>query len=77
MTQLPISFPELVEAMRACGPIGAGDCTPKHLRSLMVAQLTATEPAIANRIWRFTDDQLRAMCDYILAGVRLAAVPAA
>jgi hypothetical protein len=77
MTQLPITFPELVEAMRACGPVVATDCTPRHLRSVIVTQLTVTEPALANRIRRFTDEQMRSLTDYVLAGVHMAAVPAA
>ena len=76
MSQLPNSFPELVELMRACGRVGATDCTPKHLRAVMLAQLTATEPALANRVRRFTDDQMRTLTDYMLVGLKLAAVPA-
>jgi hypothetical protein len=76
MSQLPISFPELVELMLACGPVSPTDCTPKHLRAVMLAQLTATEPALANRARRFTDEQMRTLTDYMLVGLKLAAVPA-
>jgi hypothetical protein len=76
MTQLPISFPDLVEILRSCGPILAADCTPKNVRAIAVAQLTVAEPRLAHRVRQFTDDQMRAVADYMLVGLRLAAVPA-
>jgi hypothetical protein len=43
----------------------------------MVARLTMTEPKLARRVQRFTDEQMGATTDYILLGLKLAAVPAA
>jgi hypothetical protein len=76
MTQLPISFPDLVELLRASGPVSPTDCTPKYLRTLIVTQLAITEPRLATRVRQFNDDQMRAVTDYILLGLKLAAVPA-
>jgi hypothetical protein len=58
------------------GPIRAEDCNPKAIRAAALAQLTASEPRLANRVRQFKDDQMRAVTDYILLGLQLAAVPA-
>jgi hypothetical protein len=76
MTQLPITFPDLVEIMRACGRVRPEDCTPKRLRVMAVNQLTFTEPRLAARVRQFDSEQLRALCDYVLKGLDVAAVPA-
>ena len=76
MTQLPVSFPELVELMRACGPIRVADCTPQQLRPHLIAQLSLTEPPLANRVRQFRPDQMEAVCQYILLGLKLAGRPA-
>lgn len=76
MTQLPISFPDLIEIIRACGPIQPGDCRAQHLRSLMVDQLSLTEPRLAARVRQFDADQMQTVCDYINMGLGLVAVPA-
>jgi hypothetical protein len=76
MTQLPITFPDLVEILRACGPVLPEDCTPKRLRPIAVNQLTISEPRLAARVRQFDSDQLQALCDYVQAGLKLAAVPA-
>ena len=76
MTSLPISFPDLVEIMRACGPIRAEDCTPKQLRAQMVNQLTSSEPRLAARVRQFDADQMQTVCEYVMQGLALAAVPA-
>ena len=76
MVQLPISFPDLIEIIRACGPIRADDCTPKNLRAVMIAQLSGSEPRLAARVRQFDADQMQAVCEYVLAGIMLTAVPA-
>jgi hypothetical protein len=76
MTQLPVSFPELVELLRSCGPVQAADCTPKDLRALMVAQLGVSEPALANRVRQLRADQMEAVTEYVLLGLKLAGRPA-
>jgi hypothetical protein len=76
MTQLPVSFPELAELLRACGPIQQADCSPRELRALMVGQLNSTEPALANRVRQFRPDQMDVLAEYVLLGVKLAARPA-
>jgi hypothetical protein len=76
MVQLPISFPDLVEIMRACGAVRAEDCTPTKLRATMTAQLTSSEPSLADRVCQFDADQMQVVCEYILAGLMLTVVPA-
>jgi hypothetical protein len=76
MTRLPISFPDLVEILRACGPVRAADCNPKYVRATAMAQLTMSEPRLANRVRQFKDDQMQTLTDYILLGLQVAAVPA-
>jgi hypothetical protein len=76
MTQLPVSFPELVELLRALGPVQAADCNPKALRALLLAQLDTTEPALAKRVRQFRADHMEVLCEYVLLGVKLAGRPA-
>jgi hypothetical protein len=76
MVSLPISFVDLIEMVRACGPIRADDCTAKQLRALMLTQLNTSEPRLAARVRQFDADQMQAMCEYVLQGLVLAAVPA-
>jgi hypothetical protein len=76
MTQLPVSFPELVELLRACGPITESKCTPKEVRALTIAQLNTTEPRLANRVRQFRPDQMETLCEYIRLGLKLAGRPA-
>jgi hypothetical protein len=76
MTQLPISFPDLVDIMRACGPVRPEDCTSKRLRNILINQLTLSEPRLATRVRQFDTDQMRAVCDYVRKGLELVAVPA-
>ena len=76
MVQLPISFPDLLQIMRACGPIRRADCIPQHVRATMIAQLDGSEPRLAARVRQFRPDQMEAVCEYILIGLKLAAVPA-
>jgi hypothetical protein len=75
MSQLPISFPDLVEIIRACGPIRPEECTPKRLRAKMVNHLSLVEPRLAARVRQFDSDQMQAVCTYVLNGLELAAVP--
>jgi hypothetical protein len=77
MTQLPLTFPELVEVMHACGPIHPEECTPARLRAIMVKQLTLTDPRLASRVQQFDADQMEALSTYIMTGLSLVAVPAA
>jgi hypothetical protein len=72
MTQLPVSFSELVELLKACGPIHAADCTLQEVRALLVAQLGITDPALEKRVRTFRPDQMDALCEYILSGLKLA-----
>jgi hypothetical protein len=76
MSQLPITFPDLIEIIRACGRVCPQDCTPKRFRVMAVNQLTVSEPRLAARVRQFDSEQLRALCDYVLKGLNLAAVPA-
>lgn len=76
MTRLPISFPDLVEIMRACGPTRAADYNPKSIRATAVAQRSTTEPRLANRVRPFKDDQMQTLTEYVLLGPQVAAVPA-
>jgi hypothetical protein len=76
MVSLPISFVDLIEIIRACGPIRAEDCSPKQLRVLMLNQLNTSEPRLAARVRQFDADQMQAVCEYLLQGLLLSAVPA-
>jgi hypothetical protein len=76
MTQLPVTFPELIEIIRACGPISKTDCIPKRLRQMMVAQLSTSESRLAARVRQFDTDQMEAVCAYIMQGLNLVAIPA-
>jgi hypothetical protein len=71
MTQLPVSFPELAEILRSCGPLQAADCTPRELRALIVGQLNVTEPALANRVRQFRQDHMQDLTEYIQLGLKL------
>ena len=71
-TQLPVSFSELVELLKACGPIQAADCTLQEVRALIIAQLGMTDPALEKRVRTFRSDQMDALCEYILSGLKLA-----
>lgn len=76
MTQLPITFQDLVDILRACGPVRLQDCSSKRLRNILINQLTLSEPRLATRVRQFDTDQMRAVCDYVRKGLELAAVPA-
>jgi hypothetical protein len=76
MISLPISFVDLIEIIRACGPIRAEDCTPKQLRALMLNQLNTSEPRLAARVQQFDADQMQTVCEYVMQGLALSAIPA-
>jgi len=72
--QLLISFPNLVEMMRACGPVRDEDCAPTSLRAILMAHL---EPSLAARVGKLDAGQMQTVCEYVLAGVILTTAPAA
>ncbi|HJZ92358.1 MAG TPA: hypothetical protein VKE40_15890 [Gemmataceae bacterium] len=77
MTQLPITLPDLVEIIHACGPVCAEDCQAERLQSILIAQLTMSEPRLATRVRRSDQEQVETLSNYVLAGLELAAIPAA
>jgi len=40
MTKLLVSFPELADILRACGPVRSEDSTPNLLRSIVASRMS-------------------------------------
>jgi hypothetical protein len=65
MRALRFNVLELLELVRACGPLHLDKCAPTFLGDFLAGNLAAPLPQLAAKVRKLDDTQLDNLCDYL------------